>query len=97
MKSILPIAKLFNKYLFIHPDDLPHLGKALDLKCIRVDFDSKKIDEIWELERHFKFNSWEIIEDQKERDAVLELLKTEFSEQEIADKIITPLEENKIK
>jgi len=94
--TICPIAKLGNLILLIHYNDLPILGKEINLKCIQVDFDNKSIDEPWEIEKHFKFNPWEIIEDVKEREVVWQKISAEFSEQEIKTKIIEPLEKNMI-
>ncbi len=98
MNEIYPIAKLSQQILLINKDDIPYIGKerALEVKCIRIDFDQKSIDTPIELEKHLKFNPWEEI-NEIERQEFLQKLGEMFSDEDILEKIIKPLLENLVK
>lgn len=99
LENILPIAKLGNLIIFVHKNDIPFIGKerAMEVKCIKVDLNKKEIDQPYSLELHLKYNPWEEITDEQERNSIVNILNINFSEQDILGRIIQPLEENKIK
>ena len=99
MNEIYPIAKLGDQILIINKNDLSYIGKerAFEVKCIKVNLKHMTIDSIIELEKHLKFNPWEEIPTEDERDIVLQILSTKFSDEEILKKIIQPLVENLVK
>lgn len=92
MNEIYPIAKLGNQVLIINKRDLPYVGKerAIEVKCVRVDLEKGEIDDVLELEKHLKFNPWEEVTE-NERDGILRILSTKFSDLDILKKIIEPL------
>jgi|SRR3989339_546401 len=98
MNEIYPIAKLGDQVLIVNKEDLPYIGKerALEVKCMRVDFRHKSIDAAIELEKHLKFNPWEELSEE-ERKIVLQNLNTKFSDKDILEKIMKPLAESLIK
>lgn len=98
MNEIYPVAKLGDQILIINKDDLPYIGKerALEVECVKVDLKRGVIDPIIELEKHLKFNPWEEINDE-ERNIILQILNTKFSDKDILEKIIEPLAENLVK
>ena len=98
MNEIYPVAKLPRQILLINKDDLPYIGKerALEVKCIMIDFDHKSIDAPIELEKHLKFNPWEEISEAERRE-FLQKLGAIFSDEDILEKIIKPLLENLVK
>lgn len=95
MNEIYPIAKLGEHVLIVNKDDLLYIGKerALEVKCVKVDLGYRKIDSILELEKHLKFNPWEEV-NEDERNVILQIINTKFSDAEIIEKIIKPLAEN---
>jgi|SRR3989344_2394655 len=99
MNEIYLIAKLDDEVLIINKNDIPYIGKerALDVKCVKVDLKHGEIDPIIELEKHLKFNPWEEITSEDERNIILNILNTKFSNADILEKIIKPLAENLIK
>jgi len=98
MNKIYPIAKLGDQVLIVNSDDLPYIGKerAMEVKCILVDLTKRIIDDLFELEKHLKFNPWEEIT-AEERIIILQNLNTRFSDEDISTKIIKPLAENLVK
>lgn len=99
MNHLYPIAKLGSHVLVIDERDLTFVGKnrALEVKCIKIDLEKRTIDAVVELERHLKFNPWEEVIAPEERGIILKILNTKFSDTEINEGIVRPLEQNKIK
>ncbi len=99
MNEIIIIAKLGDKVLIINKNDIPYIGKerALEVMSINVDLKNNEIGQILELEKHLKFNPWEEILDNNKRNLYLQILNTNFSDNEIIEKIIKPLAEKMIK
>lgn len=99
MNEIYITAKLGEQILIINKDDIPCIGKerALEVMSVSVDLRNKRIGEILELEKHLKFNPWEEILDNNERDILLQLLHAQFSDNEITEKIMKPLTKKLIK
>ena len=98
MSELYPIAKLGERILIINKDDLAFVGKerAFEVKCVQVDLRNHAIDPVLELEKHLKFNPWEEIGG-GERAGIVQQIRAAFSEQEIQEKIIQPLTENRVK
>lgn len=99
MNEIYPIAKLGSQILIVNKKDLPFIGKerAIEVKCVRVNLENAIIDEMLELEKHLKFNPWEEITSDEDRAVIVKILNTKFSDQNIEEKIIKVLEENKVR
>jgi len=98
MENLHIAARLDDEILIVNKGDLPYIGKerALEVMCITVDLEKKKIGQILELEKHLKFNAWEEVMEDEEREILARQLNTKFADQEIQEKIIAPLEEKKI-
>jgi len=98
MENLYIAARLDDEVLIINKSDLPYIGKerALEVMSVTVDLGKKKIGQILELEKHLKFNAWEEIMEDEEREILARQMNTKFSDQDIQDKIIAPLEEKKI-
>ena len=99
MNTPFPIAKLGSRVLIVNKSDLPFVGKErwLEVMCIQVNFRHGTIDSVFELEKHFKFNPWENFRDEEERDAVLQEIKSTFSDKDISERIAEPLAAHMIK
>jgi len=97
--EIYPIAKLGDSILIINKTDLPYIGeeRALEVKCVKADLHDRKIDAPIELEKHLKFNPWEEITEEDERNVFLQILNTKFSDDDILNKIMEPLAENLVR
>ncbi|MBU1167632.1 hypothetical protein KKC60_04465 [Patescibacteria group bacterium] len=95
MKNITPIKQLGNSVLVVHSKSIPYIGKkhALEVKCIKIDFDLSSVDSLIELEKHLKFNPWEDVSDD-ESSSILRRMQESFSEKDISEKIAKPLSES---
>jgi hypothetical protein len=92
MKRIVPIARLGSSLLFINIDDIEKIGSknALDITCVYVDTKKHYIAELSNLETHLKFNPWEEISN-NHKEKYLNKVLSQFSQEEISNKIISPL------
>lgn len=94
MDTLYIAAKLGTEILIVNKSDLPFIGKerALEVQCIIVDLRRGEIHSIFGLEKHLKFNPWEEIIDEEEREAALREIQSMFSDEDILEKIVRPLE-----
>ena len=97
-ESIYPLAKMGGEVLLINKENIPHIGKekAFEVLCVLVNLENAKIYDMTELEKHLKFNPWEEIMDDSARAVIKKLIETKFSDADILEKIVRPLEKNKI-
>jgi len=89
--SILPIARLGESYLLIHPSNLSRLGKVLGVISIKIDIQNLEIGPPVDFEKHMKFNPWKIIENIKERNEILVEIQRVISVKDISERLIKPL------
>lgn len=98
MNDIYPIAKLGGEFLVISRGDLKYIGteKSMEVKCVKVDLKNGHIDEPIEIEVHLKFNPWEEIINEDERNIIISKIANKFTETQINEKISEPLAENRL-
>lgn len=99
MENLYVVARIDDELLIINKSDLPYIGKkrALEVMCIKIDLKTKVIDSLLELEKHLKFSPWEEIMEGEEREILVKQINNKFSDKDIQEKIVKPLEERKIK
>lgn len=97
-ETIYPVAQMGDEVLFVLKENLQHIGKknALQVQCVLVDLEGRRIQDPIGIEYHLKFNPWEEITDDAKRVMIRKLIETRFSDSDILEKIIKPLEGNKI-
>ncbi|MCB9800777.1 MAG: hypothetical protein H6773_01225 [Pseudomonadales bacterium] len=86
--EIYPIAKLADLLLVINKSDVTKLGnprKQATVKAIKIDTTKRVINEPHPLELHLKFNPWEEIVDQNERNAYMSMLLRLFSKETMSN------------
>jgi len=85
-KSVLPVGTSGNHVLFVHSQDIAHIGDLTygpQVQCMKVDLASGEIGEPGSLEVHLKFGSWSEIDTEREREEILSEVMTRLSEQGI--------------
>jgi len=98
MDNLYPLAKLGSLILMINKSDKDFIGgeRALEVMSVQIDLDKKTIFEIMPLEKHLKFNPWEEIVEEAERELVFKVINNKFSDNDIKEKIVDILEKTKI-
>jgi len=97
-ETIYPIAQMGDEVLLVLKENLPYIGKknALKVQCVFIDLMGRRIQDPIGIEYHLKFNPWEEITDDAKRTMIRKLIETRFSDSDILEKIVKPLEANKI-
>jgi len=90
-QAIYPIAKLGDNYLLILKSELSKVGKGLGVLAIKIEMMGLEIFKPEDLERHLKFNPWEEILSENEREIILNRIENILSEDLIQKKILNPL------
>ena len=90
-EAIYPIAKLGDDCLLILKSQLAEVGKGLGVLAVRIGMEDLHIYRPEDLERHLKFNPWEEIFSENEREVILNKIENVLTEDLIQKRILNPL------